>query len=87
MPATIQGDYSRYPEPIRDVMPYLCGEIWYQTFHELFMADQQRLKEMGDTLSHPLWTFQQLLQDPRNLSIARLFMDKAVHKLDCWFLH
>jgi NTP pyrophosphatase (non-canonical NTP hydrolase) len=77
MPAIITGDYSRYPDSIRKVFPYLVGETCelrqgWQVYERLFMEDRTRTELLSKHLGGVLGMFQTLLQDNIFLSIARL---------------
>lgn len=55
MPAVSLGDYSKYPEPLRDVLPYLHGEVCdirgcWVAYKRLFMESEERVKALGTRL-------------------------------------
>lgn len=80
MPAVSIGDYSKHPEPLRDVLPYLEGEVCdlhssYAVFRHLFMENEARTVEFGKRLGGLLGTYQALLQDDMIVGISRL-MDR-----------
>jgi hypothetical protein len=94
MPAVSLGDYSKYPEPLRDLLPYLEGEVCdlrgcWQVFKHLFMANENRTRELGERLGGILGYFQGYLQDDMMIGIARLMdLDGAKQKnLTMWSLH
>ena len=77
MPSTVSGDYSQYPQSIREVFPILLGESFklreaYGVYFYLFMEKKERTEVMSDKLGAVLAMFQYLLQDEIFLSIARL---------------
>jgi hypothetical protein len=77
MPAQSTDDYSKYPEPLRDVLPYLHGEVCYlrarwAVFKHLFISNPDRTKEFGERLGGLLGFFQSHLQDGMIIGIARL---------------
>ncbi len=77
MPATITGDYSKYPASIRAVFPYLAGETCelrqtWEVYSHLFMEKEELTEEMAERLGGVLGTFQSMLQDEMLLSITRL---------------
>lgn len=80
MPAKSLGDYSKYPEPFRDVLPYVEGELCdlrgcWEMFKYLFMSNTSRTRELGERLGGILGLFQGYLQDDLMIGIVRL-MDK-----------
>lgn len=77
MPATVQGDHSKYPDSIRKVFPMLSGETMelrqsYKVYSRLFMENQGLTTLMGKSLGGLMGMFQSLLQDEMFLSIGRL---------------
>ena len=93
MPATITGDYSKYPAAIRSVFPHLAGEACelrqaWEVYSYLFMSERKRTELLGERLGGVLGMLQSLLQDEMFLSIARL-TDKdsrAQPNLSLWTL-
>ena len=84
MPAVSLGDYSKHPEPLRDVLPYLEGEVCdlhscYAVFRYLFMESEARTVEFGKRLGGLLGTYQALLQDDMIVGVSRL-MDRDTGK-------
>lgn len=93
MPAICKGDYSKYPEPLRDLIPYLEGEVCdlrgcWQVFKHVFMTNESRTRVLGERLGGLLGTYQGLLQDDMMISIARLMdADRGKHSnLSMWAL-
>ena len=77
MPAKVTADYSQYPLPIRDVMPYVEGEVTelrncWQVYHFFFMDSEQKTKFFAERFGPLLAELQNLLGDQMLLSIARL---------------
>ena len=77
MPASLDGDYSKFPSAIQDTLRYIAGETCelrqsYGVYHRLFMDDQRRTEAMSKHLGAILGLFQNMLQDEMFLSIARL---------------
>lgn len=73
----MQGDFSRYPSPIREIFPYIYGEVTelhalWQTYHHLFMESEARTNSFGKYLGGIAGYFQSLLQDELILAIVRL---------------
>ena len=82
MLAKVNADYSQYPISIRDVMPYVEGELselrnYWQTYHYLFMDNEGRTKLLAERFGPLLGVFQNLLGERVILSIACL-TDKDV---------
>jgi len=76
-PAKVTGDYSQYPASIRDVIPYVEGEViglrnCWQVYHALFMDDERKTAFFGERFGPMLVFFQNLLGKEMILSIARL---------------
>jgi len=68
MPAIVTGDYSEYPEPIREVFPYIYGEACeirsnWQVYHHLFMCSQDRTDQLGRHLGPLLGIFQAQIEE------------------------
>ena len=87
------GDFSKYPEPLRDVLPYLQGEACdlrtsWQVYKHLFMASEERTAAIGKRLGGLLGVFQNLLQDDMFVGIARLTDKDSKHQknLTLWSL-
>jgi len=77
MPATLSGDYSKYPQPIQNILPHIAGEILelrsiWAIYSRLFMERQEFTEMMGKHLGGLLGYFQMLLQDELFITIARL---------------
>ncbi|MBC7369342.1 MAG: hypothetical protein H7343_21450 [Undibacterium sp.] len=77
MPTKMTGDFSAYPEVLRDVIPYLVGETCelrssWQTYKHLFMTSAARTEILGKRLGGLLGVFQNLVQDDMFVSVARL---------------
>ena len=76
-PVKVTGDYSQYPASIRDVIPYVEGEViglrkCWQVYHALFMDDERKTAFFGERFGPMLEFFQNLLGKEMILSIARL---------------
>jgi len=77
MPAALNGDYSKYPESIKDTFPYIAGEMCelrqaWSVYHRPFMDDRRLTAIMNQRLGPLLGLFQTMLQDVMLLSVARL---------------
>lgn len=77
MPAKVNADYSSYPSSIREVIPYVEGEVtelrnYWQVYHFLFMEKEQKTKLFSESLGPLLGIFQNLLGAEMILTIARL---------------
>jgi hypothetical protein len=77
MPAKVTSDYSKFPAVIREVMPYVEGEVTelrncWVIYHSLFMQDEQMTKFYGERFGPLLGVFQNLLGKEMILSIGRL---------------
>jgi len=77
MPSFLNGDYSKYPEVIRETFPYIAGETCqlrqaWAVYHRLFMDDQRLTAIMGERLGRLLGLLQTTNQDAMLLSISRL---------------
>jgi NTP pyrophosphatase (non-canonical NTP hydrolase) len=77
MPSFLDGDYSKYPQAIRQTFPYIAGETCelrqaWSVYHRLFMDDQRLTAIMGERLGRLLGLIQTINQDAMFLSIARL---------------
>ena len=77
MPTLLNGDYSKYPEPIREIFSCLCGETCelrqaWSVYRRLFMEDRKFTLTMRGHLGPLSGFFQTTLQDVMLLSIARL---------------
>jgi hypothetical protein len=77
MPAKVNADYSQYPASIRDVMPYVEGEVtelrnYWQIYHFLFMDKEQKTIFFAERFGPLLGVLQNLLGAQMILTIARL---------------
>ncbi|MCE9609313.1 MAG: hypothetical protein K8R23_03700 [Chthoniobacter sp.] len=77
MSSKLEGDYSRYPTSVRDIFPYLCGEVvqlreTWEVFRRLFMEDKALTELLVERLGPLLGTTQNLLQDELLLTLSRL---------------
>jgi len=77
MPAALNGDYTSYPEAIKETLPYIAGETCelqqaWSVYHRLFMDDARLTAIISHRLGPLLRLFQTTLQDVMFLSIARL---------------
>jgi hypothetical protein len=77
MPAKVNADYSQYPASIRDVMPYVEGEVtelrnYWQIYHFLFMDKEQKTNFFAERFGPLLGILQNLLGAQMILTIARL---------------
>lgn len=77
MPTLMQGDFSAYPSPVREIYPYILGEVCelhalWESYRHLFMDDAVRTQQFGMHLGGVGGYFQALLQDEMLLSICRL---------------
>ena len=93
MPAKVTADYSKYPASIRDVMPYVEGEVTelrdcWQIYHFLFMDNQQKTTFLAERFGPLLAILQNLLGEQMILSIARLTDkdSKTQRNLSLWSL-
>jgi len=93
MPAKVNADYSRFPISIREVLPYIEGEVselrnYWQIYHFLFMDKEQKTIFFGERFGPLLGVLQNLLGAQMILNIARL-TDKDSKKqrnLSLWAL-
>lgn len=89
----IEGDYSKLPEPIREIFKLLEEHVLelhegYGVYRHLFMKSEQKTETLAAYTGATLAWFQNLLQDAICLQIAKLF-DKdnrsqpnlSIHKL------
>jgi len=89
----LQGDYTKYPESIREAFPCLAGEVCefrthWGTYSRLFMEDRKLTDTMENGLGEMLRVFQSLLEEQMFLSISRL-TDRSSHRqtnLSLWSL-
>lgn len=77
MPSEITGDYSKYPESIRNIFPYVTGEVCelrssYTVYKQLFMQERSFTEKMSGYLGPLLGVFQNNLEDQLFLSVSRL---------------
>jgi hypothetical protein len=77
MPAKVNADYSQFPISIRDVMPYIEGEVaelrnYWQIYHFLFMDKEQKTNFFAERFGPLLGVLQNLLGAQMILTIARL---------------
>jgi hypothetical protein len=77
MPTKVNVDYSRYPVPIQEVMPWVEGELAelrnsWNIYRFLFMESEGRTKLFMDQFGPLLGVLQNLLGKEMILSIARL---------------
>jgi AbiU2 len=77
MPSFLNGDYSKYPEAIRETFPYIAGETCqlrqaWSVYHRLFVDDQRLTAIMGERLGRLLGFLQTTNRDAMFLSISRL---------------
>jgi hypothetical protein len=77
MPAYLNGDFSKYPDPIQGTFPYIAAETCvlrqaWAVYHRLFIEDKRLTGIMSQRLGGLLGLFQTMLQDAMLLSIARL---------------
>ncbi len=93
MPAKLIGDYSRYPEAIRKVVPLIAGEVLmlrqnWAIYFRLFMESQARTDALAQHAGNLLGVVQALLQDQLFLSVSRLTDrdGKAQDNLSLWRL-
>jgi len=93
MPAKVTADYSKYPLPIQDVMPYVEGEVTelrnsWQVYQFLFMDNQQKTNFFAERFGPLLAELQNLLGEQMMLSIARLTDkdSKTQRNLSLWSL-
>jgi hypothetical protein len=93
MPAKVNSDYSQFPISIRDVMPYVDGEVtelrnYWQIYHFLFMDKEQKTNFFGERFGPLLGVLQNLLGAQMILTIARLTDkdSKRQRNLSLWAL-
>lgn len=77
MPSEITGDYSKYPESIRNIFPYVTGEVCElrsscTVYKELFMQERALTEKMSGYLGPLLGAFQNMLEDQLFLLVSRL---------------
>jgi AbiU2 len=77
MPTSLYGDYSKYPDAIKGIFPYIAGETCelrqkWSAYQRLFMDDQRLTAIMSERFGRLLGLFQTTIQDAMFLSIARL---------------
>lgn len=77
MPPKTSGDYSKFPEAIRDAFQYIEGEVMdlrqsWDVYERLFMEDEDRSKLLGHQLGPLLIMFRNVLLNELFLGIARL---------------
>ncbi len=77
MPATLSGDYTKYPESIRKVIPLIAGEVCilrqaWTVYSRLFMEHKPRTEAFVRCAGELLGVLQTLLQDQMLLSVSRL---------------
>jgi len=73
----MQGDFSQYPSPIKEIYPYFFGEVCelhsqWQVYHHLFMDKKARTEQFGRYLGGIAGYYQSFLQDEMILTIGRL---------------
>jgi hypothetical protein len=74
---SIEGDYSRFPEPIREIFKLLEEHVLelhegYGVYSHLFMKSEQKTDILATYTGATLAWFQNLLQDAICLQIAKL---------------
>lgn len=91
--AILEGDYTKYPESIREAFPRLAGEVcdlrtYWAVYSRLFMEKKEFTEMMEEGLGEMLRVFQSLLEDNMFLSISRLTEkdSRAQKNLSLWSL-
>jgi len=74
---SIEGDYSKLPEPIREILKLLEEHVLglhegYGVYRHLFMKSEQKTATLASYTGATLAWFQNLLQDAMCLQIAKL---------------
>lgn len=77
MATTLEGDYSKYPEPIREPFSRIAGETLdlrqaWLIYHRLFMDNERLTDVLSEQLGPFLGVVQTTLEDLMFLSLARL---------------
>jgi len=77
MATNLEGDYSKYPEVIRDAFPRIAGETCqlretWLIYHRLFMDDERLTQVMSEQFGPLLGVLQTTLEDSLFLSVSRL---------------
>ena len=77
MATDLQGDYSKYPEVIRDAFSRIAGETCelrqtWLIYHRLFMDDERLTQIMSTQFGPLLGALQAALEDLLFLSVSRL---------------
>lgn len=93
MPATLQGDFTKFPEPFRAVIPLIAGEVCqlrlsWAVYARLFMEDRANTDRYVEYAGDFLGMVQDLLQDRMFLSVSR-FTDpdtRVQSNLSLWTL-
>jgi hypothetical protein len=93
MPAKVTGSYSSFPASIREIMPYVEGEVselrnHWQIFHFFFMDKPEKTEFFGERFGPLLGVLQDLLEKQMILSISRLTDkdSKSQRNLSLWSL-
>ncbi len=91
--AKVDGDFSKYPAEIRELFPYIYGELCelrtnWEVYRELFMADRRLTETLSECYGSSLGILQRLLEEALFISIGCL-TDKDSKKdkhLSMWAL-
>lgn len=93
MVANLKGDYSKYPESVREIIPLIAGEVCmlrqaWSVYARLFMEDKKRTDIYCKHAGQLLGLLQRHLRDHMFLSISRLIdIDKGKQRnLSIWRL-
>lgn len=75
--AKVSGDYSKYPGEIRDIVPFIYGELCelrsnWGVYEELFMTEEALTRALADSVGPLLGVTQRLLEESFFMSIGCL---------------
>jgi hypothetical protein len=81
--AILEGDYTKYPESIRETLPRLAGEVFelrghWGVYSRFFMETKEFTDTLEEGLGDLLNMLQTLLEEQMLLSISRL-TEKSSH--------
>lgn len=77
MPSIVTGDFSEYPQPIKEVFPYIYGEVCearsnWEIYQHFFMSNEDRTCQLGEYLGPVIGMFQYQTEENLIFSIRRL---------------
>ncbi len=75
--AKVTGDYSKYPEVIRDIVPFIYGELCefrsnWEVYKELFMSYEDRTEALAGSMGPLLGVSQRLIEESFFMTIGCL---------------